>query len=97
MKPVVADNKPAKISLTKDKEYFFCSCGRSSDQPFCDGSHAGSGFEPIAFTAKKEGDAYLCQCKHSKDLPYCDGTHKQFDDSEVGQEGPEFKRKHQIF
>ena len=88
MKPVVANNKPAKVALTKGEGYYFCSCGRSNNQPFCDGSHAGTDFKPIAFTAAEEGDAYLCQCKHSNDLPFCDGSHKQFDDNAIGKEGP---------
>lgn len=88
MKPVVANNKPAKVTLSKDAEYYFCSCGRSSNQPFCDGSHAGTDFKPKSFIAAESGDAYLCQCKHSANLPFCDGTHKQFDDASIGKEGP---------
>lgn len=88
MKPVIADNKPAKVSLNKDEEYYFCTCGRSSDQPFCDGSHKGTDFKPKAFKAEEDGDAYLCKCKHSENLPFCDGSHKQFDDDDVGEEGP---------
>ena len=88
MKPVIADNKPVKVDLSEGEEYYFCACGRSSNQPFCDGSHAGTGFTPRAFSAERSGEAYLCQCKHSSSQPYCDGSHKQFDDSEVGKEGP---------
>jgi len=88
MKPVIADNAPVKIELTKDESYFLCVCGRSTNQPFCDGSHAGTGFKPQIFTAEEDGDAYLCQCKHSAKLPFCDGTHKQFSDDQVGEEGP---------
>ena len=88
MKPVIANNKPAKVDLEKGEEYAFCMCGRSSDQPFCDGSHAGTDFEPKMFTAEESGEAFLCQCKHSNDLPFCDGTHKKFDDDEVGEKGP---------
>ena len=84
--PVVADNKPQKVSLDKDKKYFFCACGRSENQPFCDGSHKGTSFTPKAFTAEKDGDAWLCMCKHSGNTPFCDGTHKQFSDEQVGEE-----------
>lgn len=91
MKPVIANNKPAKVVLTKGEEYHFCTCGRSSSQPFCDGSHAGTEFKPRPFTAEEEGDAYLCQCKHSSNLPFCDGSHKQFDDNATGKEGPGFQ------
>ncbi len=86
--PVIANNKPIKVSLSKGKEYWFCACGRSSNQPFCDGSHAGTEFKPKAFVAQDDGDAWLCRCKHTANAPYCDGTHKQFDDSQVGKEGP---------
>ncbi len=88
MKPIVANNKPAKVTLTKGEEYYFCACGQSSNQPFCDGSHAGTSFKPKAFVAEESGDSYLCQCKHSANLPFCDGSHKQFDDAAIGKEGP---------
>lgn len=87
-KPVVAAIHPKKVSLTQGDDYYFCTCGRSQKQPFCDGSHAGTEFKPKAFKAAETGDAYLCQCKHSGNLPFCDGSHKQFDDSHVGKEGP---------
>ncbi len=88
MKPVIADNKPAAVTLTKGEEYHFCMCGQSKSQPFCDGSHVGTEFTPKAFTADENGEAFLCQCKHSSNLPYCDGTHKQFDESQIGNSGP---------
>ncbi|QSP93913.1 CDGSH iron-sulfur domain-containing protein [Marinobacter salinisoli] len=88
MKPVIADIKPAKVSLKKGKEYYFCACGQSSNQPFCDGSHAGTGFKPKSFKADDDTEAFLCQCKHSSSLPYCDGTHRKFSESDKGQEGP---------
>ena len=85
--PIIADNKPVKVTLTKGEEYHFCVCGRSKNQPFCDGSHAGTSFTPQSFVAEDDGDAYLCACKHSANKPYCDGTHKQFSDDQVGKEG----------
>lgn len=87
-KPIVASNKPIKVELKANQEYYFCTCGRSKNQPFCDGSHAGTDFKPKAFTAEESGDSYLCQCKHSQNLPFCDGSHKQFSDSDIGAEGP---------
>lgn len=87
-KPIIADNKPAVVNLKKGEEYYFCACGRSATQPFCDGSHVGSGFSPKPFTAEEDGDAYLCACKHSANTPFCDGSHKQFDTQQIGQEGP---------
>ncbi|MDX1466981.1 MAG: CDGSH iron-sulfur domain-containing protein, partial [Halomonas sp.] len=87
-KPVIAANSPATVTLTKGKKYTFCRCGRSADQPFCDGSHAGTGFTPLSFVAEQDGEATLCRCKHTGDAPYCDGTHARFSDDEVGKEGP---------
>jgi len=86
--PIIADNKPIGVNLKAGEEYYFCTCGKSAKQPFCDGSHVGSGFSPKAFKAKEDGQAYLCQCKHSAGAPYCDGTHKGFADAQIGQEGP---------
>ena len=86
--PTIADNKPIKVELAKGQEYYFCACGRSKSQPFCDGSHAGTGFTPKAFTADESGTAYLCACKHSQNQPFCDGSHKQFSKQQVGSEGP---------
>ena len=81
--PTIADNKPKKVQLEKGQEYFYCACGLSKKQPFCDGSHKGSGFTPKKFIAAESGDAFLCLCKHSANTPYCDGTHKQFGDDRV--------------
>jgi glutamate synthase domain-containing protein 2 len=86
--PVIANNRPKKVTLTKGEEYYFCQCGLSKNQPFCDGSHATTDFKPKPFKAEGSGDAYLCQCKHSHNKPYCDGSHKQFDATQVGKEGP---------
>ena len=86
--PVIADNKPVKVSLAKGQEYHFCTCGKSKSQPFCDGSHVGSSFNPKVIVAEDDGDAFLCACKHSRNKPFCDGTHNQFSDEQVGKEGP---------
>ena len=87
-RPIVADNKPAKVALEKGKTYYFCACGRSANQPFCDGSHVSTSFMPKAFTAQENGDAWLCQCKHTANAPFCDGTHKRFAVDQIGKEGP---------
>ncbi len=90
--PIIADNKPVKVTLTKGQEYHFCTCGRSKSQPFCDGSHAGTAFNPRVIVAEEDGDAYLCACKHTSNAPYCDGTHQQFGEEQVGKEGPGIKQ-----
>ncbi len=86
--PIVADNKPTKVTVTKGESYYFCTCGRSASQPFCDGSHKGTDFKPQPFTVEEDGDAYLCACKHSSNTPFCDGAHKQFSSGDIGKEGP---------
>ena len=85
-KPTVADIKPTAVNLTKGEKYFFCTCGKSANQPFCDGKHKGSGFAPQAFTAEENGDAYLCQCKQSGSQPFCDGKHKKLTADQIGSE-----------
>jgi CDGSH-type Zn-finger protein len=84
-RPYVADKCPKqyfyiylRIQLEVGKEYYYCACGLSKNQPFCDGSHKGSPYTPIKFKAEK-ADNYLCMCKHSKNLPYCDGTHQNLE------------------
>lgn len=83
-KPMIADYNPVIASLEAGKEYFFCTCGRSKSQPFCDGSHEGTSFEPLAFTAKATTQKWMCACKHTKNPPYCDGSHQKFTAQDVG-------------
>ena len=86
--PIIADNKPVKVSLSKGQEYHFCTCGRSRSQPFCDGSHMGTGFSPRVIVSDEDQEAYLCACKHTNSAPFCDGTHARFTGDQVGTEGP---------
>jgi CDGSH-type Zn-finger protein len=74
--PVVAAKAPAKVTLEVGKDYWWCACGQSKNQPFCDGSHKGGAFTPMKYTADRAGDYWLCACKHSNKKPLCDGTHK---------------------
>ena len=74
-KPNIADTKPKKVTLEKGEEQYWCACGLSNNQPFCDGSHRTTNFKPVQFKAEEQGDAYLCMCKRTKNPPYCDGTH----------------------
>ncbi|MBM3643747.1 MAG: CDGSH iron-sulfur domain-containing protein [Alphaproteobacteria bacterium] len=74
--PVVASKAPVKVNLEAGKDYWWCSCGLSKNQPFCDGTHKGSGMVPMKYTAEKSGDHWLCACKKTGKSPLCDGTHK---------------------
>jgi CDGSH-type Zn-finger protein len=89
--PIIAAKFPIKIELELGKEYYWCKCGRSKNQPFCDGSHAGTGISPMKFTAEKTGSAALCQCKSSANAPFCDGTHASLGALNVGETAPEPK------
>lgn len=86
--PIVANNRPVAVPLTEGQEYYFCACGRSKSQPFCDGSHAGTPFKPKRFVADATTTGYLCACKHTGNAPFCDGTHKRFRAEDVGKPGP---------
>ncbi|MCS7297478.1 MAG: CDGSH iron-sulfur domain-containing protein [Bacteroidia bacterium] len=57
--------------------YYWCACGRSAKQPFCDGSHRGTGFSPIKVSIDESKKVWFCGCKHTKTPPFCDGTHRQ--------------------
>jgi CDGSH-type Zn-finger protein len=80
--PKIATKHSIKIQVEKDKTYYWCSCGLSANQPFCDGSHSGTGFAPIAYTATEDRIVGFCGCKHSEKGPICDGTHKKLDDAQ---------------
>ena len=86
LRPVVAAKKPIKVDLEQGKDYYFCTCGRSKNQPFCDGSHQGTNFKPLKFSVDSDREAWLCQCKQSLNQPYCDGRHQQVPDDMVGKE-----------
>lgn len=73
---IVAQKSPYAVEVEAGKTYYWCSCGKSAKQPFCDGTHKGSAFVPTAFTAEKNETAYLCGCKASKNGAFCDGSHK---------------------
>ncbi|MEX0345496.1 MAG: glutamate synthase-related protein [Rhizobiaceae bacterium] len=90
-KPIIAAKSPIKSDLEEGKDYFWCRCGRSNNQPFCDGSHAGTDINPLRFTAEKSGAAALCRCKASANAPFCDGSHASLGDLEPGDPAPEPK------
>jgi glutamate synthase domain-containing protein 2/CDGSH-type Zn-finger protein len=87
--PIIAGLKPEKIELKAGEKYFWCRCGRSKKQPFCDGAHKGTGITPQVFTAEEDGPGSLCACKRSGIAPYCDGTHARLGDAKVGEPAPE--------
>ena len=73
--PVCAQKAPYALEL-ETGDYWWCSCGQSKNQPFCDGSHKGTDFAPQKFTVAQKEKVWLCGCKKSKGIPYCDGAHK---------------------
>ena len=74
--PIIAQKAPFPIEVEAGKSYFWCACGRSANQPFCDGSHKGTGLSPVKYTAEETKRAFFCGCKHSAKAPLCDGAHK---------------------
>jgi CDGSH-type Zn-finger protein len=68
---------PYPVEVLAGTTYFWCSCGKSAQQPFCDGSHKGSPFAPVKYTAKESSTLYFCGCKHTASPPLCDGTHQR--------------------
>ncbi|MBL8497806.1 CDGSH iron-sulfur domain-containing protein [Nitrosomonas sp. JL21] len=68
---------PIEVKLEAGKDYFWCTCGRSKSQPFCDGSHKNTQFTPKKFNVTEHKTAWLCTCKRTSNSPYCDGTHRK--------------------
>ena len=75
--PNVAQKAPFKVDVVAGKAYFWCACGLSKSQPFCDGSHKGSGFVPVEFKPEQAEEAWFCTCKRTGNKPMCDGSHKK--------------------
>jgi CDGSH-type Zn-finger protein len=74
--PLIAQKGPYLVAVEAGKSYWWCACGRSQRQPFCDGSHKGTGFNPTEYRAATAQDVWFCGCKRSSDSPCCDGTHE---------------------
>lgn len=75
--PVIAQRSPIAVDVEAGKDYWWCTCGKSSKQPFCDGSHKGSEFNPMKWSAGKDEKKFFCACKHTGKGPFCDGTHSK--------------------
>ena len=70
---------PYPTKVTSGKTYFWCACGQSHKQPFCDGSHKDTDFQPIKYTASKDGRIFFCGCKQTATTPLCDGSHSSIE------------------
>jgi CDGSH-type Zn-finger protein len=75
--PVIAQKAPIAVDVEAGKSYWWCACGMSKKQPFCDGSHKGSAFSPVKYDAEATTKVFFCACKHTGKSPLCDGTHKR--------------------
>lgn len=77
--PIVAQKGPYEVEL-EPGSYWWCACGRSATQPFCDGSHKDTAFTPVEFPCTEKKTVWLCGCKHTADRPFCDGAHNNLSD-----------------
>ena len=75
--PKIAQKAPFAVEVEAGKTYWWCACGKSQGQPFCDGSHKGSDITPVEFKAEVSQTVYFCGCKHSHNGALCDGSHKK--------------------
>ena len=73
--PVIVQKEPYGVDVESGQDYWWCACGRSANQPFCDGSHKGTGLTPIQYDAKADRKVWVCGCKKTSSQPVCDGTH----------------------
>ena len=76
IEPIIVDKKPILLALGPGT-YFWCSCGQSQNQPYCDGSHQGTEFTPVKFALEEKKQVALCQCKYTSNSPFCDGAHSK--------------------
>ena len=74
-KGAIAKAEPIAVEVEEGKAYFWCSCGKSANQPFCDGSHKDTEFQPVRWKAEESGKKFFCACKQTDGQPFCDGSH----------------------
>ena len=77
--PDIPQKTPLPVDVEEGRKYFWCSCGKSDRQPFCDGSHQGTEFLPLTYVAETTRTLYFCACKHTRGAPLCDGSHNALD------------------
>ena len=77
MEEKILKKEPISIMVEEGKSYFWCSCGQSTKQPFCDGSHKGTSFLPVKFVANENKEIFFCGCKQTTTQPFCDGSHNK--------------------
>jgi len=75
--PKIAQKAPFRVEVEEGKSYFYCACGLSANQPFCDGSHKETDITPTKYTAAQSKPVFFCGCKHSSNAPLCDGSHSK--------------------
>lgn len=75
--PVIAGKAPIAVDVEAGKTYYWCACGKSANQPFCDGKHKGTGITPMAYTPDAAAKVFMCACKQTSKSPMCDGTHRK--------------------
>ena len=73
--PLISQMAPIEVPVEAGKTYWWCACGRSKSQPFCDGSHRGTSFTPLKYEATQAGPKWFCVCKQTRNQPFCDGQH----------------------
>ncbi|MCB1644008.1 MAG: CDGSH iron-sulfur domain-containing protein [Pseudomonadales bacterium] len=75
--PEIPQKTPYAVEVESGKNYFWCACGKSANQPFCDGSHKDTGFTPVKYEATEDRRVFFCGCKHTAGQPLCDGSHNK--------------------